>query len=568
MRFMKVVTAACVASALTAGGPAWAARGGDGELKILFWQAVSTLNPYLSGGIKEEFASSIVLEPLANFNEKGELTVRLAASLPTLENGGVSADFTSMTWKLKPGVKWSDGSALTADDVVFTWAYCTAPGGGCAQAAKFAGVKSVEALDPLTVKVTFTAPKPYPYQAFVGATNPILQKAQFKDCLGAKAPGCTAANFGPIGTGPFVVKAFKPNDSIVYVANENYRDPDKPAFASVNLKGGGDALSAARAVLETGEYDYAWNIQIEPEVLKGMVDAGKGRALTAFGSYVERLDLNRTAVDPSLGDKRSTLEGGPHPAMSDPAVRKALSLAIDRDVIVEAGYGVAGKPTCNIIPGPEIYVSRANDWCLKPDVAAANKLLDDAGWKMGADNVRAKNGVKLSFQFQTSTNSVRQATQALLKDMWSQIGVAVELRNISASVFFGGDPSSPDTFQKFYADVQMYTNFYEGTDPQAYLASWLCDKIPNPRNGWQGENYSRYCNADYDKMIAALSKTQAPDERAKLVKALNDKLISDGVVVPLVFRGLPSAYSNRLAGVRQNAWDSEIWNIADWSRAK
>ncbi len=105
-------------------------------------------------------------------------------------------------------------------------------------------------------------------------------------------------------------------------------------------------------MLETGEYDYGWNIQIEPEVLKGMVDAGKGKALTAFGTYVERLDLNRTAIAPSLGDKRSTLEAGPHPAMSDPAVRKALSLAIDRDVIVETGYGVAGKPTCNIIPGP------------------------------------------------------------------------------------------------------------------------------------------------------------------------------------------------------------------------
>ena len=90
--------------------------------------------------------------------------------------------------------------------------------------------------------------------------------------------------------------------------------------------------------------------------------------------------------------------------------------------------------------------------------------------------MRSKNGVKLSFLLQTSTNSVRQATQALLKDMWSQIGVAVELRNISASVFFGGDPSSPDTFQKFYADIQMYTNFFDGTNPEAYLAD-LIDRV-------------------------------------------------------------------------------------------
>ena len=565
---MRVLAALAAAASLAATAPALAARGADGDLKILFWQAVSTLNPYLSGGTKEEFASSIILEPLASFDENGELVARLAENLPTPENGGVAPDFLSMTWKLKPGLKWSDGTPFTADDVVFTWSYCTAPGGGCAQATKFTGVKSVEAVDPLTVKLTFDAPKPYSYQAFVGATSPIIQKAQFKDCLGAKAPGCTAANFGPIGTGPFAVKTFKPNDSILFVANPNYRDADKPAFASISLKGGGDALSSARAVLETGEYDYAWNIQVEPEVLKSMENAGKGKLKVAFGSYVERIDLNRSNPDPALGDKRSTLEGGPHPALSDPAVRKALNLAIDRDVIVEAGYGPAGKPTCNIIPGPAQYISTATDWCLKPDIAAANKLLDDAGWKLGADGVRAKNGVKLSFQYQTSTNSVRQATQALIKDMWSQIGVATELRNIAASVFFGGDPSSPDTFQKFYADVQMYTNFYEGTDPQAYLSGWLCDKIPSPKNGWQGENYSRYCDADYDKLIATLSKTQAPDERVKLVKQLNDKLVNDGVIMPLVYRGLPSAYSNRLTGVRQSAWDSELWNIADWSRAK
>ena len=140
---------------LVAAAPAFAARGTDGELKILFWQAVSTLNPYLSGGVKEELASSLVLEPLAGFDENGKLVPRLVVDIPTLENGGLSTDLTTATWKLKPGVKWSDGAPLTADDVVFTWAYCTAPGGGCAQAAKFEGVKAVEAIDPLTVKVTF-----------------------------------------------------------------------------------------------------------------------------------------------------------------------------------------------------------------------------------------------------------------------------------------------------------------------------------------------------------------------------------------------------------------------------
>ncbi|MFF2323848.1 peptide ABC transporter substrate-binding protein [Agrobacterium sp. NPDC058088] len=565
----SILFASTVAAMALAGSAAHAERGSDGELKILFWQAVSTLNPYLSGGTKEIYSSSVVIEPLARYDEKGELVPTLVSEIPTVENGGVAKDLLSMTWKLKNDVKWSDGTPFTADDVVFTWKYCTAPDGGCAQAAQYEGVKNVEAIDANTVKVSFTEPKPYPYSAFVGAQSPVIQKKQFEKCVGAAAPGCTSANFGPIGTGPFVVKDFKPNDVISYVANPNYRDPAKPAFATVTLKGGGDAASAARAVLETGEFDYAWNMQVEPEILATMVAAGKGKLETAFGTQVERINLNWYNPDPALGDKRSTKEAGPHPALSDPAVRRALSLAIDRDIIDEAGYGEAGKPTCNIVPAPAAVASTKNDsWCLKQDIEGANKLLDDAGWVKGADGIRAKNGVKLSFLYQTSTNSVRQAAQELVKDMWSQIGVASELRNVSASVFFGGDPASPDTFQKFYADVEMYTNNFDGTDPEKYLAEWLCDKIPAPSNGWQGQNIPRYCNPEFDKLVSVLSKTTDFAKRGEIAKQLNDMLTEEGAHIPLIHRGNISSHSLTLEGVRMNAWDSELWNVADWSRKK
>ncbi|PZU23205.1 MAG: peptide ABC transporter [Shinella sp.] len=568
MKKLTVFLASTAAALALAGTAANAERATDGDLKILFWQAVSTLNPYLSGGTKEIYSSSLTIEPLARYDQTGTLTPWLVTEIPTVDNGGVAKDMTSITWKLKPGVKWSDGTPFTAEDVIFTWQYCTAPDGGCAQKAQYEGVKSVEALDPTTVKVTFTEPKYYPYSAFVGAQSPIIQKAQFKDCVGAKAPGCTSANFGPIGTGPFVVKEFKPNDVVTYVANPNYRDAAKPAFASVTLKGGGDAPSAARAVLETGEFDYAWNMQVEPEVLATMIAKGKGKIETAFGTQVERINLNWFNPDPALGDKRSTKEAGPHPALKDPAVRKAMSMAIDREVIDEVGYGEAGKPTCNIVPAPDIYISTTNDWCLKQDIDGANKLLDEAGWKKGSDGIRAKDGVKLSFLYQTSTNSVRQGTQALVKDWWQQIGVASELRNVAASVFFGGDPASPDTFQKFYADVEMYTNNFDGTDPEKYLAEWLCDKIPSPANGWQGQNIPRYCNPDYDKIVAELAKTGDLAKRAELAKKANDMLTAEGAHIPLIHRGQPSAISNTLAGVNMNAWDSELWNAADWSRKK
>ena len=569
MKNLKLLLAGTVAALALGGTAAQAERGTDGDLKILFWQAVSTMNPYLSGGTKEVYASSMVIEPLARYDEKGELVPTLVTEIPTLENGGVAQDLLSMTWKIKPDVKWSDGTPFTAEDAIFTWKYCTAPDGGCAQAAQYEGVKSVEAPDPQTIKITFTEPKPYPYSAFVGAQSPIIQKKQFENCVGAKAPGCTDANFKPVGTGPFVVKDFKPNDVITLTANENYRDAAKPAFASVTLKGGGDAASAARAVLETGEYDYAWNMQVEPEVLATMMKAGKGTLVTAFGTQVERINLNHYNADPALGAKRSTKEAGPHPSLSDPAVRRALSLAIDRDIIDEAGYGEAGKPTCNIVPGPPAYASTKNDsWCLKQDIEGANKLLEDAGWKKGPDGIRAKDGVRLSFLYTTSTNSVRQATQELVKAMWAEIGVDAELRNASASVFFGGDPASPDTFQKFYADVEMYTNNFDGTDPEKYLAEWLCDKVPGPENGWQGQNIPRYCNPEYDKLVNELSKTADISKREELAKQLNDMLTEEGAHIPLIYRGQISSHSVTLEGVKMNAWDSELWNVADWSRKK
>jgi peptide/nickel transport system substrate-binding protein len=559
---MTAATAALVVS------PALADRGEDGQLNILYWQAPSIQNPYLSGGTKDIESSSLVLEPLAYYDENGNMVPNLAVEIPTVENGGVSADLTSITWKLQPGVLWSDGSALTAADVVFSGEYCMHPEGGCNASSNFTDVTEIEALDDLTVKITFGVAKPFPYGPFVGTTAPIIQKAQFENCMGAKAPECTQQNFYPIGTGPFKVKDFKANDVIQYEMNENYREDGKPRFSSILFKGGGDAASAARSVLETGEFDYAWNLQVEPEILSQMAAAGKGEIVSSFGTSVERLMVQFTNPDPALGDKRATVEGGPHPFLSDPAVRRALSLAIDRQILVDAGYGAGGQIGCNLLPAPAVYASTANDWCKTQDIAGANELLDDAGWVRGADGVRAKDGVRLSILYQTSTNSVRQGTQALIKQMWAEIGVETELKNISASVFFGGDQSSPDTFQKFFSDIEMYTNNFDGTDPEKYMSEWSCKEMPSPANQWLGNNMSRYCDPAYDALVAELSKTASLEKRAEIAKKMNDMVVEAGAIIPLIHRGDISAHAITLGGVKMNSWDSELWNVQDWYRTK
>lgn len=426
---------------------------------------------------------------------------------------------------------------------------------------------NVEAVDPTTIKITFGVPKPFPYGPLVGGNSPVLQKKQFENCLGTKAPTCTEANTKPIGTGPFMVTDFKANDVVTLAANPHYRDPDKPAFATVVIKGGGDPASAARSVLETGEYDYAWNTQVEPEILAQMAAAGKGEVYSSFGVLVERLQVNQTDPDPSLGAERST-RAHAHPFLTDENVVKALSLAIDREVLVETGYGEAGKVTCNLVPAPEINNSSNNDWCKTQDMEAAKKLLDDAGWKVGAGGVREKDGRKLSILYQTSTNSVRQATQALIKQWWEELGVAVELRNIDGGVFFGGDPGAPDTLQKFYADVEMYANEFDGTDPEKYLGEWACGQAPSPENQWQGPNTSRWCNEAFDATLGELAKTSGDEARAKVIIKLNDMISESPSFIPLVHRGRLSVASKTLAGFEMNSWDSELWNAADFHRVK
>lgn len=566
---MKLRTALLGAVAAMAVTPALAERGTDGEVRLTFPQAVSIMNPYLSGGTKDIYASSMVLEPLAGLDPDGVLVPKLVAEIPTLENGGVSADMMSITWKLLPDLKWSDGSAVTADDAVFTWQYCTHPEGGCSQATKYDGVASVEAVDPQTIKITFTAPKPNPYNTFVGALSPVLQKAQFEACLGAAAPTCTDQNSMPIGTGPFKVTGFTVNDTVSMAMNENYRDPAKPAFATAMIKGGGDAESSARAVMETGEFHYAWNTQIPPDSQAAMTAAGKGQFVVAFGTLVERLEMNTTNPDPALPEGERSTAKHPHPILSDIRVRTALSKAIDRSILVEVGYGAGGNPTCNVIPGPAAWASD-NTGCLVQDVEGAKALLDEAGWTdSDGDGIRDKDGKKLSILYQTTVNPIRQDFQALIKDWWAEIGVETELKAIDPGVFFGGDAGSPDTFQKFYADVEMYANNSDSPDPESYLGQYQCKNAPRPETQWQGENINRFCDPAYDAKFAELQKTTDLAARQALAKELNDMVTKDSMtVVPLVHRGTLSAHSNALGGVRINAWDSELWNVADWYLVK
>lgn len=556
-------TAAPAAEAPTA-APA-AASGGStgGTLKLLWWQAPTILNTHKAQGTKDQDASRLITEPLAALGPDGKPVARLAAEIPSYENGGIAKDNLSITWKLKSGIKWSDGSDFTADDVVFTWQFCADPATACTTASNFDPIKTVEAVDPTTAKITWKEPNTNPFISFVGFSGPVIQKKQFESCIGAAAETC-AANNAPIGTGPYKVKDFKPGDVVVYEKNSLYRDADKVAFDSVEMKGGGDAVSAARAVLETGEVDYAWNLQVEPQVMTEIMAGGKGSLVVAPGPNMERILINFANPDPALGDKRSEPDQ-PHPFLTDLKVRQALAMALDRKLISDQGYGEAGKPTCSPVTAPPDYVSSITS--CPQDVEGAKKLLAEAGWTdTDGDGVVDKDGKPMVISYQTTINAVRQKTQAIVKAQWAAIGVNTQLRAIDAGVFFSSDVGNPDTAAKLFADVEMYTTGNDFPDPTNYLAGFTCAEISQKSNQWKLSNVDRYCNKDYDALHAQLTKETDPAKRKDLIVKLNDILVNDVVIIPLVARSTPSAMITGLKGPTGNQWDTELWNIAEWSK--
>jgi peptide/nickel transport system substrate-binding protein len=540
-------------------------RGQGGELKILYWQAPTILNSHQATGTKDYDAARLIIEPLASWGVDAKpIANGLAKEIPTLENKGVSADFTTVTWKLADGLKWSDGSAVTADDVVFTSKYMADADTADPNSNFMEGVKSVVATNPTTVTVTYEAPTSSYYQFGVGGGNEIMQKAQFEKCLGAKASECPE-NLKPIGTGPYKLKEFKSGDVVTYEANPNFRDPKKPYFKTVQMKGGGDAVSAARAVFQTGDIDYGWNLQVEAPVLQALIQGStKGDYLGKASSNIERVNINFANPDPALGDNRSE-PTTKHPFFSDKNVRMALAMATDRATVGKQlyGEGLTGVATCNQLMGNPVWESKntASAPVCKYDPAAANKLLDDNGWVKGSDGVRAKGGVKLKILFGTTVNSLRQATQDILKKNWEAVGFSVELRSVPGGVFFS---NAADGANRMYYDVTMFTN---GTTPDitSYMAQWTTKQIAQKSNNWNQNNYHRYTNPAYDTIVDNMRKETDPAKINALGIQANDILVNDVVVIPLVNRfQVASAKSKTLQGTNLNPWDSEMWNIAEW----
>src|SRR5262245_59812507 len=534
-------------------------RGGGGDLRILMWDAPTVLHPHFGRGLRDLTASRLFYEPLAAPTAAGTFAPVLASEIPSVKNGGLAKNGQWVIWHLKKDVVWHDGTPFTADDVIFNWQFAIDPANATSTRAGFDEVSRVEKIDPTTVKVVYKKPQPFWKVVFTG--DGLLPRHVFEPVKGAGAREAVGM-VKPVGTGPYKLVEFKPGDLIRAEINPTYHIPNRPFFDRLEVKCGGDSAGATRAVLQTGEYDFAYYVLVEEEVLRRMEQGGKGRVLTLNSSGVSFIQCNQTDPWTPVDGERSSPKST-HPFLSDQAVRTALSLLVDRVSIHEHVLGRTGRPTANFLNAPERFRSTNTTWEFNVD--KANAVLDQAGWARGADGIRAKDGKRLKMLFQAAANSTVQKIQAVVKQAASRAGIEIEIKAIPASVFFSSDVSNVDTNVRFLADLQTYTSF-TSLDPQFFMAQFLSTELPSKENNWVGRNFARWRNPAFDQLWKQAEVEMDPVKRAALFINMNDMVVQSAVVIPVTWRNVLHAAGNSLNGIDMNGWDTIFGRIAYWYR--
>ncbi len=540
-------------------GPAYPQAKRGGTINFAIDQEPELLNNYIGTQTAMGEVTILVVEGLLGYNEKGEFFPGLATEVPTRENGGVSADGKSITYHLREGLKWSDGQAVTCEDVKFTWQAVTHPKSGAVYTSGFRDINRVECPTPTTVMVV--------YKQFYAAYLDQFTRGIFpKHATGDPAEmNRWAYNRKPVGTGPFVMLEWVSGDHITLIRNRFYREAGKPFLNGIIIR-----VTPSREVgtqlIKTGEVDVIWNL-IEANVPELKPVAGV-KISSAPGPGNERLVLN--LADPTIdAPPADEVAKHPHPILGDIRVREAIELGINKKEINEKLlFGLANPGTNELPIGWAKCTTRVTEY--SPD--RAKQLLDQAGWKVGPDGIRvaqgakfAKDGTRLRLKLQTTTgNKLREQAEQLLIDYMKQIGLEFYIENVPSPVLFGSWASG--AFRKHGKfDVLMYTTNPDA-DPhsqvEGYFASW---KMPTAANNGDGFNYARWSNKVADDNIKLGGSSSDLNTRKKAYCAVMDEIVKDRPHIYLYSRSEIRAYRDRLQGWVTNVWANVGWNAQDWS---
>jgi peptide/nickel transport system substrate-binding protein len=556
------VTAALVftlgACAPSTSGPEPAASSSPvrgGTLVFAIWQEPTTLAYIYANQTVAGVVNETVVEGLLNTDTDGNYYPVLAKAVPTLANGGVaiSADGKTMdvTYDLLEGVKWSDGEPFTSADVKFTWeTYLKDP-----KVVTTEGYSSIASIDtPTDTKVVIHYKVVYgPYATRFGGIIPkhLLQNV----------PDISKSDFNqkPIGTGPFKVTEFVSADHITVERSPNYRKAGKPLLDKIIFRSV-PSREVAVAQLQAGEVDGMWNL-LEAQIPDLKKDANIKIVQTPSPS-VERIEMNLVKPADPIADPKV-----PHPVLGDLSVRRALLLATPKQQLIDKLLFGAAKPGSS--PVSQGWASPKGLAQESYDPAKAKQLLDQAGWVPGTDGIRSKSGVRASLTIATTTgDKVREQVEQILADEWKAIGIELSIKNQPSAVLLSGSYSAGDPRKKGDIDMWMYASS-PGIDPhQTVNQRYTSGNIPTAANNGAGQNYTRFSNADVDRLVADAGSTVDLARRAKdyadALKILNDN-------VPIIWlydrQGL-DAFRTSVGGYKGNVWDNITWSAEDWFKQK
>lgn len=504
-----------------------------GQLTVGFSQEPTVFNPHMPHIEVDEGIHFSIFDPLFYVDEKGAFVAALAAEVPTVENGGISADGLNWKVKLRDGVKWHDGKPFTAEDVKFTLELLVDPNFRSWRKTGHEFVRDLTVVSP--TEITWRMEKPFaPYPSILASTfiTP-------KHLLGAEADRNTAAyNNAPIGTGPFKWKERVAGDYILLDANTEYFG-DGPHIERLVYKYVPD-LNVMYTQFKTGDIDVVGLQWITPDHYDEAKDLAGKVVNVVPGSTIESLSFNME-----------------RPQFKDAAVREALYAAIDKQSIIEALYYGLPTPTESYVPQQSFYYN--------PDlpkheysIEKANKLLDDAGWIPGADGVRAKDGVKLAFTCSTTAgNHIREQVQQYMQQSFKDIGVEMTISNLPPAVMWG----DYWMLSKFDS-VIVGLDFLTGPDPDT---SDFFRSTSSGAKGGSGQNTWQFVNKDVDDLLAKGGSLFVPEERKAVYLKIQEIMRKELPLLPLFQYATVRGHKQGVENVTPNVNTRiDTWNVATW----
>ncbi len=526
LRFTIVLAAAAALGACTKTGTIEGTAPKTHYLRIADGSGdVPTLNPHLFTETTLGYISQMTQAYLVKYDAQNRPYPELLTVIPTQANGGISADGDTITWRLRKGVRWSDGAPFNADDVVFSTKAVLNPANNEVGRDGWNLITKIDEPDKYTV--VYHLKHPYsPYiPTFFGSAgaNPTVLPAH----LLAHYPNINNIpyNSKPVGIGAFRVVQWKRADSIELEANPYYfRGMPEIHRITYKLVPSRDTLLT---LLQTGD------VQLWPEVFPSYIVQVKAlpnvRTDVRPGIYYGHLDFNVT-----------------RPLVSDVRVRQAVRYALDRREIaakISHGYSTVQESFVSpVLPyGPKDIPF------IEHDPAKAGALLDAAGWKVGPDGIRVKNGRKLSLQFPYYTGvSTADDTVEMIRQQLRAVGIDIQTRKYAPAMFFAPYQNGGIVYGSKW-DMTMFS--WQDIPMPDYSNTFECNQIPP-----NGQNVTHYCNKEASKLMEQIKTTYDPKKQAELFAREVRMILADVPTIVLSVLNVGYAHSPNLTGYNPGAF--------------